>query len=408
MRWVNEHKSVTKGKGCGPKKEMKDKFIAKRYWKDGSTAMGKSDVLAKSFHDTINLSLGDPDLITNEKIIQAAFEDAKKGHTKYTDFRGDPELREAVCDFYKEEYGMQVADEEVFICASACLGMYLALEAIVDDGDEVILQAPFFTPYPQQVELARGIPVELPTYEEEDFQINIERLESLITERTKALVINSPSNPTGNCLTVETMEKIAAIAEKYDLIVIADDIYTAFSYQNKFVPFASIAGMKDRTIILNSFSKNFTMTGWRVGNIIAPAKIIKVIQQINENVVFTAPSISQRAGLYALRHRNEIQPPMVEEYRRRMFYAAERINRIPKMSVIYPPKGSFYLFVNIKETGLTSEEVTDEILKQAHVLMLPGNAFGNCGEGYMRIACTVNVDTLKEAFDRIEKMTIFR
>lgn len=382
---------------------MKHKFIAKRYWKDQSTAMGQSDVMAKSFNDIIDLSLGDPDLTTDIRIINAAFEDTKAGHTKYTDFRGDPELRQEICKFYKEEYNMDVADEEVFVAASGCLAMYLVLEAIVDDGDEVILQAPFFTPYPQQVELARGIPIELPTYEEEDFQINIERLESLITERTKALVINSPSNPTGNCLTVETMEKIAEIAEKYDLIVISDDIYTAFSYQNPFVPFASLPGMQERTIIINSFSKNFTMTGWRVGNIIAPDYIIKIVQQINENVVFTAPSMSQRAAIFALQHRDEVQPPMVEEYRKRMFYAAERINKIPKMSVIYPPKGSFYLFINIKEMGMSSVEAADMILQKAHVLMLPGNAFGDCGEGYVRIACTVNVDTLKEAFDRIEK-----
>lgn len=383
---------------------MKHKFIAKRYWKDQSTAMGKSDEMAKSFNDCINLSLGDPDLVTDDLIIRKSYEDARSGHTKYTDFRGDPELRAEICKYYKAEYDMDVADEEIFVCASACLGMYLALEAIVDDGDEVILQAPFFTPYPQQVELARGIPVELPTYEEEDFQINIERLESLITERTKALVINSPSNPTGNCLTVKTMEQIAEIAVKHDLIIISDDIYTAFSYQNPFVPFATLDGMRERTIILNSFSKNFTMTGWRVGNIIAPDYMIKVIQQINENVVFTAPSISQRAAIHALRHRAEIQPPMIAEYKKRMFYAAERINRIPKLSVIDPPKGSFYLFINIKETGLTSEEAADKILKEAHVLMLPGNAFGACGEGYVRIACTVSVDALKEAFDRIEKI----
>ena len=382
---------------------MKHKFIAKRYWKDQSTAMGQSDVMAKSFDDVIDLSLGDPDLTTDFRIIDAAFADAKAGHTKYTDFRGDPELRQAVIDFYKEEYDMDITDEEIFIAASGCLAMYLVLEAIIEDGDEVILQAPFFTPYPQQVELARGIPIELPTYEEEDFQINVERLESLITERTKALVINSPSNPTGNCLTVETMEKIAEIAEKYDLIVISDDIYTAFSYQNPFVPFASLPGMKERTIIINSFSKNFTMTGWRVGNIIAPDYIIKIVQQINENVVFTAPSISQRAAIFALHHRDEVQPPMIAEYKKRMFYAAERINAIPKMSVIYPPKGSFYLFINIKEMGMSSVEAADYILQKAHVLMLPGNAFGECGEGYVRIACTVNVDTLKEAFDRVEK-----
>lgn len=381
---------------------MKHKFIAKRYWKDQSTAMGQSDVLAKSFDDVIDLSLGDPDLTTHSDIIDAAFRDAHAGHTKYTDFRGDPELRREIIRFYKEEYGMDIADEEIFIAASGCLAMYLVLEAILDDGDEVILQAPFFTPYPQQVELARGIPVELPTYEEEDFQIDTDRLESLINERTKALIINSPSNPTGNCLTVETMQKIASIAEKYDLIVISDDIYTAFSYQNPFVPFASLPGMQGRTVIINSFSKNFTMTGWRVGNIIAPDYIIKIVQQINENVVFTAPSISQRAAIYALQHRDEVQPPMIEEYRKRMFYAAERISNIPKISVIDPPKGSFYLFVNIKETGLSSVDAADMILREAHVLTLPGSAFGECGEGYVRIACTVNIDTLKEAFDRIE------
>ena len=387
---------------------MKHRFIAKRYWKDQSTAMGQSDVLAQSFDDVINLSLGDPDLVTHDLIIEKSYEDARAGHTKYTDFRGDPELRAEICKYYKEEYKMDVADEEVFVCASACLGMYLALEAILDDGDEVILQAPYFTPYPQQVELARGIPVELPTYEEEDFQINMERLESLITERTKALVINSPSNPTGNCLTVETMEKIAEIAEKYDLIVVSDDIYTSFSYQNEFIPFASLPGMKERTIILNSFSKNFTMTGWRVGNIIAPDFIIKIIQQINENVVFTAPSISQRAAIHALRNRDVVQPEMVAEYRKRMFFAAEKINEIPKMSVIYPPKGSFYLFINIKESGLTSEEAADIVLREAHVLMLPGNAFGTCGEGYLRVACTVDVDTLGEAIDRIKKIKAFQ
>ena len=239
---------------------MRHKFIAKRYWKDLSTPMGKVDELAKQFNDVINLSLGDPDMTTHKLIIEKAFADACAGHTKYTDFRGDPELRTEISKYYKDNFNMDIKDEEIFVTASGCLAMYLALEAILDDGDEVILQAPYFTPYPQQVELARGIPVELATYEEEDFQINMERLESLINERTKAIVINTPSNPTGNCLTVETMKKIAAIAEKYDLIMITDDIYTAFSYQHPFVPFASLPGMKERTIIINSFSKDIALS----------------------------------------------------------------------------------------------------------------------------------------------------
>lgn len=386
---------------------MKHPYIAKRYWKDMSTAMGQSDVMAKRFDDVINFSLGDPDIITPEAIIDKAFEDAKAGYTKYTDFRGDPDLRNAISRFYKEDYKLDVKDEEIFVCASGCLGMYLALEAIIDDGDEVILQAPYFTPYPQQVELARGIPVELPTYEEEDFQINVDRLESLINERTKAIIINSPSNPTGNCLTTETMKKIGDIAEKYDLIIISDEIYTCFSFQHEFVPFTSLPGMAKRTITINSFSKNFVMTGWRIGNIVAPDYIISTIQQINENVVFTAPSISQRAAIYALEHRNTVQPPITEEFKKRVEYCALRINKIPNMHVLTPPKGSFYLFVNIKDTGLSSVECADLIMKEAHVLMLPGNAFGNCGEGFLRIACTVNLEKTKDAFDRIEKMKIF-
>jgi len=386
---------------------MKHKFISKRYWKDQSTPMGQVDELAKQFYDTIDLSLGDPDLVTHDIIIENSMRDAKLGHTKYTDFRGDPELRNEIAKFYHEEYDMLIKDEEIFIATSGCLGMYLALEAILDDGDEVILQAPFFTPYPQQVELARGIPVPLNTYENEDFQINIDRLEGLITERTKALIINSPNNPTGNTLSMETMKGIRDIAVKYDLIVISDDIYTSFSFKEPFVPIASIEGMKKRTIIINSFSKNFTMTGWRIGNVIAPDYIIKTIQQINENVVFTAPSISQRGAIYALRNRNIVQPSMIEEYRKRVFYAAERINKINNMSVL-DPKGTFYLFVNIKKTGLNSVDASDAILKEAHVLTIPGIAFGECGEGYIRIACTVGVDKLKEVFDRIERMNVFK
>lgn len=386
---------------------MKSNYIAKRYWKEQSTAMGQSDVMAKSFNDVINLSLGDPDPITHDLIIDGAFRDARLGHTKYTDFRGDPELRDEVRNYYREEYKLNFEDDEVFVTTSGCHAMYLALEAITDDGDEIIMQAPYFTPYPQQIELARGIPVELPTYEEEDWQINPERLESLITERTKAIIINSPANPTGSCLKPETLNKLAGIAEKYDLIVISDEIYTAYSYEASFIPFSSIEGMAKRTITINSFSKDFTMTGWRVGNIIAPKEIVSVVQQINENVVFTAPSISQRAAIYALRNRTIVQPPLIEEYRKRVFYAAERINSVHNMRVIYPPKGSFYLFINIKGTGMSSVEVCDLLLREAHVLALPGNAFGNCGEGYIRIACTVPVEKLREAFDRIEKIGEF-
>ena len=382
---------------------MENRFIAKRYLNSKSTAMGQSDFLSAIFDDVIDLSLGDPDMNTPGIIIDKAFADAKAGHTHYTAFRGDPQLRHEIIRYYKEDFNMNVSDDEIFVTASGCLAMYLVLEAVLDEGDEVILQAPYVTPYPQQVVLAGGVPVELPSFEKEDFQINIERLESLISSRTKAIIINSPANPSGSCLTMENMKKLAATAKKHDLLVISDEIYTAFSFENEFVPFASIEGMKERTVTINSFSKNFVMTGWRIGNIIAPKSFIDVIQQINENVVFTAPSISQRAAIHALRHRSEIQKPIVEEFRRRMFYAAERINNIKGMHVIYPPKGSFYLFPDISQTGMNSRQAADFIFENAHVLTLPGTAFGSCGEGHLRLCCTVSTDKLQEAFDRIEK-----
>lgn len=385
---------------------MKHRFLAKKYWKDASTPFGTTNEKAAQFDDCINLSIGDPDLITDKIIIDGAYQDALKGHTRYTNMYGDIELRDEIRKFYKDEYDLDIAPDEVIVTTSGLIAMYMALQAILDEGDEVIIQSPFFTPYTAQVEMARGIPVELDTYEEEDFQINIDRLKSLITPRTRALIINTPSNPTGSCLSADTLGEIAKIAEEEDLIVIADDIYTSYSFEKDFIPFMSMPGMRERTITINSFSKNFIMTGWRVGNIIAPAFIVRVLKDMGENIVYSAPAPSQRAAIYALRNRKVIQPPIIVEYRKRMEYAAERINRIPWMSVITPPKGSFYLFINIKKSGLSSLDAADMILEKAHVLLLPGNAFGRCGEGYLRLACTVGVDKLEEAFDRIERIEL--
>ncbi len=385
---------------------MKHRFISKKYWKEVGTPFGSTNEKAARFTDCINLSIGDPDLITNKRIIDGAYEDALKGHTRYTNMYGDPELRAEIRKFYKEEYDLDIAEDEVIVTASGLLAMYSIMQVILDQDDEVIIQAPFFTPYTSQVKMAGGIPVELDTLEEEDFQINVDRLESLINERTKAVIINSPSNPSGSCLSVDTMKKLAQVAEKYDLIIIADDIYTSYSFEKEFVPFMSMPGMKERTITINSFSKNFIMTGWRVGNIIAPSYIIKVLKDMSENIIYSAPAPSQRAAIYALRYRKEVQPPVIEEYKKRMNYAAERINSIPWMSVMTPPRGSFYLFINIKKSGLSSAQASEMILDKAHVLLLPGNAFGRCGEGYLRLACTVGIEKLKEAFDRIEKITV--
>lgn len=386
---------------------MKSPYISKRYWNSESTPMGKSFGLLEKYPDMINFSLGDPDLTTDERIIKAAFEDALNGHTHYTNSYGIEELREAVCNFYDEEYNYDLTTDECMITTSGCQAMSLIMEAILDDGDEVIIPSPYFTPYLQQVELARGKPVFLEALEKENYQLNIESLEKLITNRTKAIIINTPANPTGACLTKETLEKIATIAKKHDLLIIADDIYTIFSYDEPFIPITTLEGMRERTITIGSFSKDYAMTGWRIGYILAEPYIVDIIKDINENNVFTAPSISQRAALHAINLRKEIQPPMVEEFKKRTFAAYERLKQLNNVSIL-PPKGTFYLFPNIKATGLSSQEVADKILEEAHVLVIPGTSFGDNGEGYIRIAVTVGVDKINEAFDRIEKMDIFK
>ena len=381
-------------------------LISGRYQKSEKTAMGEVFDFLKKYDDIINLSIGDPDIITDSSVIERMAEDAKAGHTKYTDYRGYPELRAEIAKFYKEEYDADVDDSEIFISAGGCVSMYLVMQAILNDGDEVIIPDPYFVPYPSQVELARGKAVMLPTYEDEGFQINIDRLEKLVTEKTRAIILNTPNNPTGSCLSLETMHKIAEFCEKHDIIVVADDIYTAFSFDSEFVPIMNIDSMKKRTITINSFSKNFVMTGFRVANIIAPEEVIQTIQKINENVVFTTPSVSQRAALHALRMRHQIQPAIIDEFRERVKYCRQRVSSIKNMSVL-EEGGSFYVFPNIKATGLSSNEVTKLMMEEAHVLVLPGNAFGSCGEGYIRISCTVGIEKLREAFDRIEKMEIF-
>lgn len=378
-------------------------LLNQRFLVPRSSAMAEVTEMAARYGDVINLSIGDPDIPTPRGIIQQVYEDALAGHTKYTDPRGYPELRQAIRDFYREEYGDQVEDQEVFVTASGVVGMYLAMQVLLDPGDEVIIPDPYFTCYADQVQAAGGVPVFLPTREEEGFAIDLERLESLVTPQTKAVLINTPNNPTGACLSRKQLEQLAEFCMKRDLYVVADDIYTNFTYGEPFFPIRALPGMGERTITVNSFSKNFIMTGFRVGNIIAPAPVVRALKQMNEYVVYSAPALSQRGALWALRERAKLEPPILQQFRERMEYAAKRINQVGWMTVPVP-QGSIYLFPSIRRTGMTSAQVTRRILEEAHVLVLPGDTFGACGEGYLRIACTVENSVMGEAMDRIAGM----
>lgn len=380
-------------------------LLNRRFLVPRTSAIAEAAETARRYDDLINLSIGDPDVPTPRRIIDRAFADALEGHTKYTDPRGYRELREAICAFYREEYGDRVTDEEVFVCAAGVVGMYLVFQVLLDPGDEVIIPDPYFTCYPDQVRAAGGKPVFLPTYEEEGFSICLERLEGLLTPRTKAILINTPNNPTGVCLSRQNLTELAGFCREHDLLVVADDIYTNFCYGEPFFPIRALEGMGERTVTVNSFSKNYIMTGFRIGNIVAPAPVIRAIQQLNEYVVYSAPSVSQRGALWALESRGEIEPSLWELFRGRMEYAARRIGEVPWMSVPMP-QGSIYLFPSIRRTGLTSAQAAERILEEAHVLVLPGDTFGACGEGYLRIACTVENEVMGRAFDRIAKMEI--
>ena len=384
---------------------MNYNFLSSKYRNSVIDQATSGDVPVE-YADLINLSIGDPDINTPQLIIDRAFKDATNGHTKYTASRGYPELRQAICDFYKSRYNMAVKDEEVFVSTAGSVAMYLTMQAILDEGDEVIIIEPYFFPYPDQVKMAGGVPVFVKTSMENNFQIDFDALDAAVTSKTKAIIINTPNNPTGICYTYETLGKLSDFAKKNDLIVVADDIYTSFTYTaEKFVPIASFPDMMERTITINSFSKNFIMTGFRVGNIVAPDYIIRVIQTINENVVYTAPSISQRAALHGLKHFDEFEDDVVGVFRERVEYAHKRLSQIPWVDVL-PVSGSFYIFPSIKKTGLTSGQFSKKLFEECHVRVIPGRAFGESGEGHIRCSYATSLDNLTEALKRIEAFVL--
>lgn len=378
---------------------MNRPLIAERFLQPEENLLMEIATLAKKTPNLIDLSIGDPDLITDATIIEAAFADVKAGHTKYTASDGSADFIQTVVDFYQKQYQLTFSPSQVRGTVGALHGMYLALAAIINPGDEVIIHEPYFSPYKQQVELVGGVPVFIPTFEKDGFQIDVEVLKSAITEKTRAIIINSPNNPTGAVFSPETFEKIAAVAIEHDLLILSDEVYEAFCFDDTFVPMAAFA--PENTITFSSFSKAFAMTGWRIGYMIAPESINLTAKLINEAIAYSAPTPSQRAGIYALNHYDSIVPQVVAVFKERLTYIEQRVAEIPFLS-LYPVKGSMYAFINIEQTGLDSVSFVEKLLKETSVLMIPGKAFGETtGDGYVRLAATQSLDLLKEAFDRI-------
>jgi aspartate/methionine/tyrosine aminotransferase len=255
--------------------------------------------------------------------------------------------------------------------------------------------------YKDQIELADGKVVVVETYENELFQINIDRLNKYISSKTKAILINTPNNPTGVCYSESHISELGKIAEKNDFLIISDEVYDAYSYEKPFKPIAKVTKLNNRVVTVGSFSKGFAMTGWRIGFILAPEYLISCMKILNESICYAPSSISQRAAIYALKHRKSIQEDIIREYRNRVYYSYNRAKSIKNLKVL-KPSGAIYLFVNIRATGLTSEEFKTKLLREQHVKVISGAVFGDVGEGYVRIACTLPIEKLQIAFDRIE------
>lgn len=357
--------------------------------------------MASQMDNLLNLSIGDPDLVTNLAISQAAFEDVKNGHTHYTASDGSADFIESVINFYQKQYDLNFEKNQVRATVGALQGMYLTLQVLLNKEDEVIIHEPFFSPYRTQVIEAGGTPVIIPTFEEDGFQINIDILKAAITSKTKAIIINSPNNPTGAVFSKETFKEIADLAIEHDFFILSDEVYEAFSFYEDFTPMATFA--PNHTITFSSFSKAFAMTGWRIGYMIAPDYINAACKLLNEDITFSAPTPSQRAGIYALNNYQELVPEVVAVFKERLEYVEKRVKEIPFLS-LHPVKGSMYAFINISASGLTSMDFATKLLQEQQVLVIPGKAFGNSGDNYIRLAATQSIDVLKEAFDKIEKL----
>lgn len=357
--------------------------------------------MASQMDNLLNLSIGDPDLVTNLAISQAAFEDVKNGHTHYTASDGSADFIESVINFYQKQYDLNFEKNQVRATVGALQGMYLTLQVLLNKEDEVIIHEPFFSPYRTQVIEAGGTPVIIPTFEEDGFQINIDILKAAITSKTKAIIINSPNNPTGAVFSKETFKEIADLAIEHDFFILSDEVYEAFSFYEGFTPMATFA--PNHTITFSSFSKAFAMTGWRIGYMIAPDYINAACKLLNEDITFSAPTPSQRAGIYALNNYQELVPEIVAVFKERLEYVEKRVKEIPFLS-LHPVKGSMYAFINISASSLTSMDFATKLLQEQQVLVIPGKAFGNSGDNYIRLAATQSIDVLKEAFDKIEKL----
>jgi aminotransferase len=358
---------------------------------------------ARQMKDVVRLEIGEPDFDTPIHIKEAAKKALDDGFTHYTPFTGIEELRMAIAEKVKAENGIEADPlKEIAVTPGACSALYCAVLSIINQGEKVLVPDPGWPHYEPCVRMAGGIPQHYPLLEENDFKLDVDDLSKRIDESTKAIIINSPNNPTGSVLTRKDLEGIAQIAQENDLIVISDEVYEKIIYDTEHISIASLPNMRERTITINAFSKTYAMTGWRIGYAVAKEEIISQMAKLILYSSTCANSIGQKAAIAALKGPQNCVYEMVEEYRRRRDFVVKRLNEIPGVSCKMP-KGAFYVFPNIKKYGLSSFDFVLLLLEKARVSMVPGSSFGEHGEGYVRISYATSLENLHEAMDRLEK-----
>ncbi|MBQ6313064.1 MAG: aminotransferase class I/II-fold pyridoxal phosphate-dependent enzyme [Lachnospiraceae bacterium] len=351
--------------------------------------------------DAISLGVGEPDFDTPWRIRQEGIDSLEKGRTFYTSNAGLKELRMEICNYLKNRYDLSYDyEKEVLITVGGSEAIDIAFRAMLDPGDEVIIPMPSYVSYLPCCELADGKPVVINLKNENEFKLTADELKEAITDKTKLLILPFPNNPTGAIMTREELEPIANIVKEHDLYVISDEIYSELSYKGNHVSIASFPGMKERTLVINGFSKGFAMTGWRLGYVCGPQIIIEQMFKVHQYAIMCAPTNSQYAALVGLQTCMKEVEQMRESYDERRRFLMKEFRRIGLPC--FEPFGAFYVFPCIKEFGMTSEEFATELLKDQKVAVVPGTAFGDCGEGFLRISYAYSLDDLRTAIGRLE------
>ncbi|HVN15921.1 MAG TPA: aminotransferase class I/II-fold pyridoxal phosphate-dependent enzyme [Anaerolineales bacterium] len=379
------------------------KYLSKRVAGLKPSGIRKFFDIAATMKEVISLGIGEPDFTTPKPILEAGIRSLHNGETHYTSNHGKIELRRAIADNLKRLYGVTYDPvDEIIATVGVSEALYLTMTAILEPGNEVIIPTPCFVSYQAEVILAGGVPIEIPARMEDDFQVDPARIRAAVTPRTKAIFVGYPSNPTGAVATRETLNEIAQIAEEHDLVLISDEIYDRLVYNFQHVCVPSLGeNIRKRTVLLGGFSKDYAMTGWRIGYAAGPADIIKGLVRIHQYTIMSAPTTAQDAAIEALANGEQYVQEMVIEYDRRRRLLVDGFNRLGLKT--FEPRGAFYAFPNISASGMDDETFCQRLLEEEHVAVVPGSSFGPGGENFARACYATSYEQIEEALRRMEK-----